>query len=56
VLLRLLYLLMARLFSWLAAARPQRHLEDVEILVMRHEVAVLCRQVVLWVRKYDSGG
>jgi hypothetical protein len=45
VLFRLLSLLMARLFSWLALFARNDTSKDVEILVLRHEVAVLRRQV-----------
>ena len=45
VLFRLLYLLMARLFAWLALLARNDTSKDVEILVLRHEVAVLRRQV-----------
>jgi putative transposase len=45
VLFRLLYLLMARLFAWLALLARNDTFKDVEILVLRHEVAVLRRQV-----------
>jgi putative transposase len=45
VLFRLAYLLMVRLFSWLALLARSDMSKDVEILVLRHEVAVLRRQV-----------
>ena len=45
VLFRLLYLLMVRLFAWVALLARGGASKDVEILVLRHEIAVLRRQV-----------
>jgi len=47
VLFRLVYLLMIRVFDWLALLARSDISKDVEILVLRHEVAVLRRQIAL---------
>ena len=41
--LRLAYLMLARVLSWLALLARSDTAKDVEILVLRHEVAVLRR-------------
>ncbi len=45
MLFRPIYLLMLRLFGWLALLTRSDVSKDVEILVLRHEVAVLRRQL-----------
>jgi putative transposase len=45
VLFRLVYLAVSRLFAWLVLLTRNDASKDVEILVLRHEVAVLRRQV-----------
>ena len=45
MLFRLAYLLMICLFDWLALLARSNTSKDVEILVLRHEIAVLHRQV-----------
>ena len=45
MLFRLLYLLMVRLFAWVALLARSGASRDIEILVLRHEIAVLRRQV-----------
>ena len=45
MLIRLIYLLVIQVFGWLVLLARSDAAKDTEILVMRHEVAVLRRQV-----------
>jgi hypothetical protein len=45
VLFRLLYLICVTVFSWLGLLARSTAAKDIEILVLRHEVTVLRRQI-----------
>jgi putative transposase len=45
VLFQLLYLIILRLFGWLGLLARSAAAKDVEILILRHEIAVLRRQL-----------
>jgi putative transposase len=53
VLFRLLYLTTIRLFGWLGLLARIAAAKNVEILILRHEVAVLRRQVTCGIPKVD---
>ena len=62
---RLAYLMLARMLSWLALLARSDAVKDIEILVLRHEVAVLRRRnprpALTWVdrsflRRYGGPG
>ncbi len=48
VLIRLVYLFMVRVFGWLALPARKDAAKDAEILILRHEITVLRRQLARW--------
>jgi hypothetical protein len=52
--LRLLYLLFRQVMGWLALLARSSAAKDAELLLLRHEVQVLRRQVTLWVPESRS--